>query len=393
MEFAFWLLAAVVVFVYFGYPAMLWLLTRGGGGAGGVEVEAWPSVTLLISAYNEEDCIADKLDNSLALDYPEDRLDIVVISDGSEDRTDEIVQGYSDRGVRLLRLEGRGGKTLGLNAGVGESSSDVVVFSDANAMYRPDAIRALVSPLADDSTGAVIGEQAYESPDSEAGKSESLYWRYETAIKEFESRKGSVVGGDGAIYAVRRSLFRPMRADALSDFVNPLQVVKSGYRVVYNRSALAYEETAGSYGKEFRRKVRIVNRAWRAVWSMSEMLNPLRHGTFALKLWSHKVLRWLVPFFLGALLLINIALLDRSPLYTITLLAQIAFYGLAALGALFRDRASLPSFLYIPYYFCLVNLASAKGILDAFRGETYTTWSTARSDSSAPTSTTQQKGS
>ena len=380
LEIVFWTLVVLVGYVYFGYPALLLLLSRGARKAPVYDETAKPHVTLLISAFNEADCIAEKLDNSLELDYPKELLEIVVISDASDDGTDEIVGGYADRGVRLLRMEDRGGKTLGLNAGVEEASGEIIVFSDANAMYREDAIRALVGPFSEDSIGAVIGEQAYHATENEAGKSESLYWRYETAIKELESHKGSVVGGDGAIYAVRKNLFKPMRADALSDFINPLQVVRLGYRVIYNRQALAYEATAESFEKEYRRKVRIVNRAWRATWSMAELLNPFRHGVFALKLWSHKMLRWLVPFFLALALVLNILLLSSGWIYFLTLWAQIGMYGLALLGRLLKNRFATPKIISVPYYFCLVNIASAQGILEAFKGETYTTWSTARAD-------------
>lgn len=378
LEVVFWTLVVLVGYVYVGYPVLLLLLSRVTRKDPDYAEAGQPHVTLLISAFNEADCIAEKLDNSLELDYPKELLEIVVISDASDDGTDEIVSGYADRGARLLRMEDRGGKTLGLNAGVEEASGEVIVFSDANAMYREDAIRALVRPFSDGSIGAVIGEQAYHASENDAGKSESLYWRYETAIKELESRNGSVVGGDGAIYAVRKDLYRPMRADALSDFINPLQVVRSGYRVVYNRRALAYESTAESFEKEYRRKVRIVNRAWRATWSMAELLNPFRHGVFALKLWSHKMLRWLVPFFLLPLLATNAYLLDEGWIYNLAFWSQILFYVMALIGGIRQGEKELPKVLSVPYYFCLVNVASAQGILEAFTGQTYTTWSTAR---------------
>ena len=382
MELLFWLLLATVVYVYGGYPLALYVVTRSERSrAQANETSLRPSVTMLISAYNEESCIAAKLENCLELDYPKEHLEIIVISDASSDRTDEIVSGYAERGVRLLRMEGRGGKTVGLNAAVAEAVGEIIVFSDANAMYQEDAIIALTRPFADPSVGAVVGEQAYTEPDTESGESESLYWRYETAIKELESIKGSVVGGDGAIYSVRKSLYEPMRADALSDFVNPLQVVRAGYRCVYDRRAIAFEETAEDFGKEFRRKVRIVNRAWRAMLGMKEMLNPVRYGTFAIKLWSHKMLRWLVPFFLVGLVVVNLLILDEGAIYWLALLGQIVFYMLAAAGWLQRDSDHLSTPLSVPYYFCLVNIASAQGIIDAFKGETYTTWSTPRNES------------
>ena len=379
MEITFWCLLAVVVYVYAGYPLILLMLTRRADPLACKHEKNLTSVTLIVSAFNEEDCIAERLENCLELDYPTDLLEIIVISDASSDATDSIVAEYEHRGVSLLRMEQRGGKTLGLNAGIDKARGDVVVFSDANAMYRPDAIRALVTPFADQGIGAVIGESCYVESDSDAGRSESLYWRYETAIKLLESRRGSVVGGDGAIYAVRRPLYRPMSADSLSDFVNPLQVVQAGYRCVYEPKALSYEATAGAFAKEYRRKVRIVNRAWRALWPLRCMLNPFRYGAFSLKLWSHKVLRWWVPFMLLALLVINVNLVTKGTVYVITLIAQIIAYALAFAGFLYRDVDRLPNFMRIPYYFCLVNIASAVGLLEAMSGKSYTTWTTARS--------------
>lgn len=183
------------------------------------------------------------------------------------------------------------GKSLGNRAAVERSSGEIIVFSDANALYVPDSIKALVAPFSDDKIGAVGGESSYVEESSDSGRSESLYWRYETSIKKLESRGGSVVGGDGAIYSVRRQLYETMNAGDLSDFVNPLQVVRAGFRCIYEPAALSYEETASDFSKEYRRKVRIVNRAWRALWKMRALLNPFRYGSFAVKLWSHKVFR------------------------------------------------------------------------------------------------------
>ncbi len=380
VEVVFWAFVAAIVYVYAGYPLLLALAVsrRPRSSVADALPGASPRVTLLISAFNEADCIAGKLDNTLALDYPRDFLEIIVISDASDDGTDEIVRGFASHGIRLLRMPERGGKTLGLNAGVAAARGEIIVFSDANALYRRDAIKRLTAPFAAAEVGAVIGESTYVEPDSESGRSESLYWRYETWIKALESRGGSVVGGDGAIYAVRRNLYEPMWAGALSDFVNPLQVVRAGYRCVYEPLALSYEEAAADYRREYRRKVRIVNRAWRALWAMREMLNPFRYGTFAVKLWSHKVFRWWVPAAPLVVLPANLWLLDRHPIYWVTLALQLAFYALALGGYLVRSWDRQPVFLRIPFYFCLVNVAAGVGLLQAMGGKSYTTWTTSR---------------
>ena len=378
LELIFWLCAALVVYVYVGYPLLLKLVHLLVGRAPVHEPAPEPSLTLVVSAFNEEASIRDKLDNTLQLDYPSERLQVLVVSDASDDRTDDIVREYANRGVTLLRMPERGGKTVGLNAALREASGAVVVFSDANAMYRRDALRRLAAPFADPAVGAVVGESTYHDSETASEASESLYWKYETAIKRLESETGSVVGGDGAIYAIRRSLYVPMRADALSDFVNPLQIVKSGHRCLYEPAAQSVEKAAEGFDREFRRKVRIVNRAWRAMLTMPELLNPFRYGFFAVKLISHKLLRWLAPLFLLLLLVASLALAGRAPLLAWALAAQLAFYALALAGHALRQRERMPRLLSVPYYFSLVNIASARGILDAFKGETYTTWTTAR---------------
>jgi cellulose synthase/poly-beta-1,6-N-acetylglucosamine synthase-like glycosyltransferase len=385
MTFLFWFLLALVVYVYAGYPLLLALVRAiGGGRPVAHDEDAEPVVTLVVSAFNEAAVIGQKIEDCLALDYPRDKLQIIVVSDASDDGTDVVVTHYASRGVELLRMPERGGKTVGLNAAVASARGELIIFSDANAMYGRDVVRKLVRNFADPEVGAVIGESTYIDPQVASERSEGLYWRYETTIKRFESSIGSVVGGDGAIYAVRRALYSPMRADALSDFVNPLQIVKSRHRCVYEPEARSYERAALSFEKEFRRKVRIVNRAWRAMLRMKCLLNPLRFGFFSVKLISHKLLRWIVPLLLVGLLITNFAVLGEGLIYALALTVQMAFYLLAAGGYAMRHRQSMPSLFSVPYYFCLVNVASALGILDAFRGKTYTTWATPRSSASPP---------
>lgn len=374
----FWLSAALVVYVYFGYPLLLFLVKSLTGGRTVRHSDELPPVTLVISAFNEEGVIEKKIQNSLALDYPRELLQILVVSDASTDRTDDIVRAFADDGVNLLRMSERGGKTLGLNAAVEASNGEVVVFSDANAMYKGDSIRMLVRNFTDTEVGAVVGESTYVDPSSQAEQSESAYWRYETAIKAAESSLGSTVGGDGAIYAIRKDLYRPMSADALSDFVNPCQIVEQGYRCLYEPSAVSIEEAAGSFEKEYRRKVRIVNRAWRATMTMTQLLNPLRFGFFAIQFISHKLLRWLVPLILIVVITSNAYLLHSGLFYVMAFWAQVAFYILAFVGKVVSGIRELPTWVAIPYYFCLVNIASAQGILESYLGKTYATWSTAR---------------
>lgn len=380
MAVTFWTLAALVVYVYVGYPLLLFVVGRVFSRPV-LRKDIEPRVTLVISAFNEEEVIAEKIRNSLKLDYPRESLQVLVVSDASEDKTDAIVQSFAQDGVELLRMEERGGKTLGLNAAIQRARGDIVVFSDANAMYGTRVLRTLARNFADPSIGAVVGESTYSDPEVESERTEGLYWTYETWIKRLESRIGSVVGGDGAIYCIRRELYTPMKADALSDFVNPLQIVRGGHRCLYEPAARSSERAAHDFHREFRRKVRIVNRAWRALMGLRGLLNPLRHGFFSIELISHKLLRWLVPLLLLGVFATNLLLLGQSPIYVVTLIAQVAFYLLALLGHSMRTRPQMPAFVSVPYYFCLVNIASALGIVDAYRGRTYATWSTARAQS------------
>ncbi|MDQ7051591.1 MAG: glycosyltransferase family 2 protein [candidate division KSB1 bacterium] len=379
MDVLFWAGIALIVYVYAGYPLLLLLLNSVRGGRAVRRANIEPDVTLIISAYNEEDVIVRKLDNSLHLDYPAKKLEILVVSDASTDKTDDIVRQYADRGVRLLRMPERGGKTVGLNAAVPQARGEIIIFSDANALYDRKVVRNMVRNFADPEVGVVTGESRYLIEDGDTStESENLYWRYELMLKKLESALGSVVGGDGAIYAIRKSLYRPMQPSDLSDFVNPLQIVAQGYRNVYEPEAFSYEKGGESFEKEFRRKVRIVNRAWRGMVSMRRVLNPFRYGWFAVQAWSHKVLRWWVPAFMAMVLFANLMLLGTHPFYQASLLLQGLFYGLAVIGSARRSTRPMSRLVYIPYYFCLVNWASLRGIIENYFGRTYTTWETVR---------------
>ena len=270
-------------------------------------------------------------------------------------------------------------KPVGLNAAVANARGEFVVFSDANAIYDRKVIRNLVDNFADPQVGCVTGESRYNMDEAtDSTESENLYWRYELAIKEMESNIGSVVGGDGAIYAIRKSLFQPLRPTDLSDFVNPLQITAQGYRNIYEPKAISFEDGADNFDKEFYRKVRIVNRAWRGLLRVRTLLNPFQFGFYTLQVISHKLLRWLVPVFMAGALITNLALVHLSPLYLGFAIAQIIFYLLAGIGWIQSQQENIPRAFYVPYYFCLVNYASLLGILRHYRGETYTVWQTIR---------------
>ena len=372
----------IPVYVYAGYPALLWLASRCKRPHGQGDAGHEPSVTLVISCYNEADVIARKLENSLALDYPGNKLAILVVSDGSDDGTDNIVKAFANKGIRLIRQEGRLGKTMGLNLAVEAADSEIIVFSDANAMYDTQAVRYLVRHFCHEKVGYAVGAALYTDADTGASAhNENLYWRYELAIKTWESRLHSVVGGDGAIYAIRSRLWQPLQQRDINDFVNPLQIIAQGYRGRFEPRAQCFEETAGSFDKEIARKERIVNRSIRGLMRVKSVMNPLKTGVFSSMVISHKLLRWLIPYFLvlgvaGSALLASQSL----ALFQLITLGSLGLLLLATTGQLWRDKTLLPTVLSLPYYFVMVNAYAMKGIYKALRGETQVTWNSARPD-------------
>ena len=374
----FWLSVGIILYVYFGYPLLLLLLARKRHLESGDQA-ALPRTTMLISAYNERAVIAEKLRNTLAFDYPRDLLEVIVISDCSDDGTDEIVKGFASSGIRLVRQKERLGKSSGLNLGVQQATGQILLFSDANSMYRPDALRKLVRHFSDPGVGYVVGNCAYreagEQPSS--AQSEGLYWKLETWLKEKESDFGSVVGGDGAIYCIRRQLFSPLRATDINDFLNPLQIVVRGYHGVYDRTAVCYEDAGDRFEKEFHRKVRIISRSLNAVRRAPKVMLPWSQPRHWLALVSHKVLRWLVPLF-QILVLLSSVTLWQEPFYRWMIWGQCLFYALAVAGWAVERSRKAPKIAYLSYYFCLVNLASLLAIVKFARGTLSPTWQTIR---------------
>ena len=281
----------------------------------------------------------------------------------------------------LVRQSERLGKSAGINLGIQKAAGEILVFSDANAMYQPDAIRHLVKHFANARVGYVVGNARYVEKASQtpSAESEGLYWRLETWVKRKESEFGSVVGGDGAIYAMRRHLFSQLRPTDISDLLSPLQIIAQGYRGVYEPAAICYEEAGDTFDKEFHRKVRIVSRSLNAVCRAPRVLLPWVQSRHWYALLSHKVLRWFAPVFLIILFGITL-LLWRSSFYRLAGLLQLGFYALAATGWAIESRSKAPRIFYLPYYFCLVNAASLLGILKWLRGSLSPTWQTVRAD-------------
>jgi cellulose synthase/poly-beta-1,6-N-acetylglucosamine synthase-like glycosyltransferase len=375
-DIVFWVCLALVLLTYVGYSGALLALQpfrRRPTFSGET-----PSVSLVISAYNEESVIREKLQNSLDLDYPRDQLEIIVVSDESTDRTDDIVESFAEQRVVLYRQSPRNGKSAGLTRFVPHATGELIVFSDANSMYQPDAVRKLVRHFSDSRVGFVSGHQRYYEDDNAAAESESLYWRYETAVKVLESRVGSVVCGDGAICAIRRELFEPLAADDINDFSLPLRIIIQGYRGVFDKDAVCYEHAASEFSGEFRRRVRIVNRSFLAVCRNWRALSPFHVGTFAAQLLLHKVVRWFVPFLLLLTLITNgwLVAAGSGSFYTGFLGLQVVCYLLALAFFVPAVRDVRP--VYVCAYFCLANVAAGLGILTFLCGRRFSTWTPER---------------
>lgn len=376
----FWFSGFMIIYPYMGYPAFLWLISLFISKKNNVEpVQLLPKATLLISAYNEEAVIKDKILNSLALNYPKDLIEIVVVSDGSEDRTKYIVEQYRDRGVILRHYEGRIGKTACLNKAVPLAKGDIIVFSDANSNYDKEAINELVKNFSDKSIGFVTGTTKYITNDNENSiESVGLYSRIEKLTKTLESNISSCVGCDGAIFAIRKNLYQPLKEYDINDFVIPLNVVKQGYRGILEGNAFCNEKTASDIKGEFDRQVRITNRTIRAIFNNMILMNPFRHGFFSFELFSHKLCKFLVPFFMLAMFISNIVLVTQNLLYIIILLLQICAYLIALFKYYERYLIGLSSLASTSHTFIMVNLAILLGWLKYLKGETYTTWSPGR---------------
>jgi cellulose synthase/poly-beta-1,6-N-acetylglucosamine synthase-like glycosyltransferase len=371
----FWLSAGALVYAYAGYPLLLWLIVRLRGARAVQRGTGMPPVTLVISAYNEAAVIRAKLENVLRLDYPSHLLEVVVVSDASSDGTDDIVREFAGRGVRLARQEVRRGKTAGLNNTVPQVSGEVVVFSDANAMYQPDAVRMLVRNFEDPQVGCVTGEARYlEGGHSAADTGERAYWSYEIQVKRLETEVGSMVGGDGAIYAIRRHLWHPLPDNAINDFLNPLQIVAAGWRSVYEPKAICFEETAGGVRTEYRRRIRIVSRSWRALFQAPAVLNPLKVGFFSVSVVSHKVLRWVSGPFALVAALCGIGLV-MGMASTARLELAVGAAILALFCVVYRPARRIAQF---GLYFAVITLASAVGLVKGSIGRVSGTWSTPR---------------
>lgn len=365
---------AMIAMVYAGYPALMFLL--------GVlfrrpvrRADITPRVSLIIAAYNEERDLEAKLENALALDYPRDRLEIIVASDCSSDRTDEIARSFSDRGVVLDRQPERFGKTIAQNRAVRISSGEILVFSDATTMYKPDALRKIVRNFADPEVGCVAGQLVYvDGKASAVGNGCRTYWGYEKILKQCESHVGSLIGVSGCLYAVRRSCHARLANDMIDDFVIATEVHLQDLRTIYEPEAIATEDTNHRTKDEFRMRVRVIKQTMSALNRYREVLNPARHGMFAVQMIAHKLLRYAVWVMLVMAFIASGLAWDAAEWCGLAFLGQVGLYGMAVVGLVAERLKIRIGPLAIPYYFVLVNAASFLAVLKAIYGEAYVVW-------------------
>lgn len=383
----FWLLILMVLYAYAGYPLLLALFAPLAPRPPAFDDESVPSVTLLIAAYNEQDVIARKLDNCLELDYPPDRLQILVAADGSDDRTADVVRGYADRGVELSYSPERAGKMAAINRAVPLARGDILLFSDANNMYAPDVVRKLVAPFSDSRTGATTGAKAMLTDEDALGQSEGLYWRYESFIKRQESRLGTCTTAAGEILAVRRDLYvSPPDKIINDDFFIAMLIAREGNRIVYVPDAFSYERASQTARDEIARRARIVAGRYQAMVFSPRFLT-LRRPIFVWQVISHKFLRPLVPIAMIAALLVNVLAIiwppspSRWPLLSlatpynwILLGLQLLFYALAWIGARYQGGGLVRRVLYLPTFLVNSNAAALKGAFLFLTGRQTVLW-------------------
>lgn len=370
----FWLCALAVAYSYLIYPLVVYWSSRWGRSLarpGPVTPEEWPRVSLLLAAHNEEEVLADRLRNALAMDYPADRLEIVVGSDGSTDATGDIARGFADRGVRLIEFGARRGKAAVLNDAIPSLSGEVVLLSDANTVIDPAAARSLARWFERADISSVCGRLVLIDP-STGANADGIYWKYETFLKRCEARLGALLGANGAIYAIRKDRYVPLpEGIIIDDFLIPLLIrLRHGGASLYEPEAVAWEETSPDIAAEFRRRCRIGAGGFQSLGLLWPLLDP-RRGWVAFAFFSHKVLRWFCPFFLIGMLAGNLALLD-STAWRWAMAAQLCFYGASYLVPPSPSRLLRP--LRLATMFTSMNVALLVGFWRWYTGRQGGTW-------------------
>lgn len=364
----FWTSFILLFYTFIGYPLGIRVLAALVGKKTKQDESYLPSVSLILSAYNEEDVIEEKIANFLALDYPTDKLEFIIITDCCSDRTDALIQRHQNDRIKHLTQIERSGKTKNLNWGVSEACGEILVFTDANAMFDQDAVKKMTRHFADPAVGLVSGKSVYTDADG-AVTGGGAYRRYEDFIKEAESRAGGIIGADGAIYALRKFYYKPLPSRYINDFIHTIQVVLAGGQAISDDEAICREEVEDTGGGELHRQTRIMSQSWLIFLSQFSLL--LKGGKL-LYLWqfiSHKFLRWLTVPLMIILLVANLALVDKGFIYQAFLIGQLLFVAGVIAGS--RAKGGL---VRVPYLFVLLHFAALVGLFKFLTGNMYTTW-------------------
>jgi cellulose synthase/poly-beta-1,6-N-acetylglucosamine synthase-like glycosyltransferase len=371
VQIIFWLSLVIIFYAYFGYPLLLWIISiiRPLKVA---KDDFTPDISLIITAYNEEQRIAEKLDNTLAQDYPKEKMEIIVVSDCSTDRTDEIVKSYESQGVCLLRMKERNGKHYGQGHGIRSAKNEIVVLTDATTFLEPDGVRKIIRNFADKSIGCVSCKDKVKQ-EQKGSSGEGFYVRYEMKLRELESLAGSLVGVSGCFYAVRKHLCQKWVDNMSSDFYLPILTQENGLRTIIDPEAIGHYEILRRSGKEFGRKVRTVVHGLEVLFRFNYSMNIFKYGIFSMQILSHKLCRWLVPLFMCSLLITNLILINTNDFFTIFLGLQILFYFLALLAGLIKKLAEIPIFK-IPLFFVMVNLSIIAAWYYYLTGQEFVIW-------------------
>lgn len=380
IEALFWLATLLVVYSYIGYGILLYLLVifkRFFKQKQTLSADYFPTVTVLVAAYNEETIIGDKINNTLDLDYPKDKIRIVVVTDGSDDNTCRIVGGYPS--IIHLHQAKRAGKIAAVERAMSIIDSEIVIFTDANTHLNKQAAQRLTAHFQDSRVGAVAGEKriSIEREEEASGAGEGLYWKYESKLKAWDSELHSVVGAAGELYALRRNLYEPVPPDTLiEDFYITLTIAQRGFRVVYEPGAYAIEPPSASVKEELKRKIRIAAGGIQAIVRLKSLLNPVKYGWLSFQYISHRVLRWTVaPAALPVIFILNVFLLyHRLLLYQGLFFGQVVFYLAAAAGYLFETKKIRLKAFFVPYYFCMMNYAVYRGFVRYLKGAQSVLW-------------------
>jgi cellulose synthase/poly-beta-1,6-N-acetylglucosamine synthase-like glycosyltransferase len=373
-----------LAWTFLGYPLVMFVVAQIAPCPIQRDPTLTPSLTLLIPAYNEADVIRAKLENSVSLNYPPEKLQILVVDDGSDDKTANIVSEFESRGVTLLRQPIRSGKMAAVNRGFSEAIGEIVVLSDASPSYERDSLHKLVGPFADSTVGVVVGTLAVWDAKNAVAKSAGLYWKYEAALRKWESRTGSTVAVHGNMFAIRRNLYSPLRPTTINDeFSIAMEVMRQRYRVVYEPAAISYDMVSATMGDEFKRRARINAGRYQALLSTGYLKGPTLDLTF--RLFSHKLLRPLTPLFMISMLFANllVALVGSTSdyhlgllqgLWQLLLVGQITFYAIAGLGMVAEKQGFHNRILNVPYFFVSSNFAALMGLWRWLRDKQRVTW-------------------